>query len=1079
MVRKTVLLSAIVSLCLLFLPHLSHAAWQWENPLPLGATLNDAWGSSSTNIFVAGELGTVLRYNGTDLIEMDPGTDATLTSVWGVPGGKVYFGSAGLLYVYDQGTAQWSTVKPTGVNNTIAAITGLSESDIWVIAGGGSGSYFNGSTWTPFDANGSINQNMPDIAAVSSSLVYAVDVGGRVFYSDDGSATWSSVAVPATSYYTVWADSTGDVVIAGAAGQAYLCTSCDPTAAYWTTLTNGGSVAINDLWGNSLSDIYAVGTDGVTLHYDGNGSYAWSNVTPVVPVPLYGVYADPSGGMAVGQTGAVQLYDGSTWTAWGYSAVYEDLYGIAQGSSGDLYVVGDGGTIGYFDGASWALTGSGIFLNMKDVWVSPTDTVYAVGGAGPSGVIATGSGSSWTTTTWPQVLMGIHGFSDSDIYVSGNNGTILHNNGSGVWTTMTTPAGLGFIYDLWGSDPTEMWAVTGGKILLSSGGAWSVAHTISPDTYQILSVWGSAADDVYAVGDQGSWTQKKVLHYDGDGWSEIDLSSVMPSFTGAILSKVWGTGPDNVFFVGDYGTVFRYDGANWHLLDQPFNGTIRSAGGDTITVAGDNGSILTYTPDCPAGEYLSGEECVACPTGSYCPGNDSAYQCPAGEYASDVGSTSCYPCLVNYYSDTAGSSACTPCPADSFTDGEGAVECLTCPPGTEYGGGAECNACPAGYVSAGGADTCTACPAGTEASADQASCVDCPAGRYNSTPGGLCAVCPTGSVSFGGAEACMACPSGTYSSAEGDLCLFCDAGTYSAGGTATCDLCPEGTYSDMGSESCTQCDAGTYSTEGSVSCVACDAGSYSAAGSSTCDTCDAGTYSSAGASTCDPCAAGSFSAAGASDCTLCPVGQYAPGTGSDSCQPCPAGGYAPAEGYQACDVCDPGTFSLSGAGDCTLCDAGSFSAMGSSACDLCDAGTYSAQGASTCTDCLSGSVSSSGADLCTECQEGTEASADASTCILCPTGSYNAVAGSTCQLCPEGTYSDVTGAVLCADCPEGYTADPGSSECVPVPSGGGGGGGGCNTTGPRQGEPMWPEVMWITLLGMVIMWRRKKAVHST
>ena len=41
--------------------------------------------------------------------------------------------------------------------------------------------------------------------------------------------------------------------------------------------------------------------------------------------------------------------------------------------------------------------------------------------------------------------------------------------------------------------------------------------------------------------------------------------------------------------------------------------------------------------------------------------------------------------------------------------------------------------------------------------------------------------------------------------------------------------------------------------------------------------------------------------------------------------------------------------------------------------------------------------------------------------------------------------------------------------------GGGGGGGGCNTAGPAPGEPIWPEMGWIILLGAsFLLWRRKR-----
>ena len=38
----------------------------------------------------------------------------------------------------------------------------------------------------------------------------------------------------------------------------------------------------------------------------------------------------------------------------------------------------------------------------------------------------------------------------------------------------------------------------------------------------------------------------------------------------------------------------------------------------------------------------------------------------------------------------------------------------------------------------------------------------------------------------------------------------------------------------------------------------------------------------------------------------------------------------------------------------------------------------------------------------------------------------------------------------------------------------GGGGGGCNTSGPAPGEPIWPEILWIALLGWVFILMRRR-----
>jgi len=44
----------------------------------------------------------------------------------------------------------------------------------------------------------------------------------------------------------------------------------------------------------------------------------------------------------------------------------------------------------------------------------------------------------------------------------------------------------------------------------------------------------------------------------------------------------------------------------------------------------------------------------------------------------------------------------------------------------------------------------------------------------------------------------------------------------------------------------------------------------------------------------------------------------------------------------------------------------------------------------------------------------------------------------------------------------------------PSDGGGGGGGGGCNTIGPVAGDPLWPDLIWIGLLGAVLFLRRRR-----
>jgi hypothetical protein len=65
--------------------------------------------------------------------------------------------------------------------------------------------------------------------------------------------------------------------------------------------------------------------------------------------------------------------------------------------------------------------------------------------------------------------------------------------------------------------------------------------------YGITGIWGSDPTDVWAVGYGGL-----IVHYDGSKWSMV------PSGVDAGLDGVWGSASDNVWAVGTAGTIVHY-----------------------------------------------------------------------------------------------------------------------------------------------------------------------------------------------------------------------------------------------------------------------------------------------------------------------------------------------------------------------------------------------------------------------------------------------------------------------------------------------------------------------------------------
>jgi hypothetical protein len=162
-----------------------------------------------------------------------------------------------------------------------------------------------------------------------------------------------------------------------------------------------------------------------------------------------------------------------------------------------------------------------------------------------------------------EILYDVWGLGPTDVFAVGDNGTILHYNGS-TWTPQTSGT-LNSLQGVWGSGPTDVFAVgSNGTILHYGGTTWTPQN--SGTVASLWSVWGSGPADVFAVGGGGT-----ILHYDGSSWSPLSIPGA-----GQLLG-VWGTSPMNVFTVGDSGTKDLVVGGTTYPI--PTNSVFHSTDG--------------------------------------------------------------------------------------------------------------------------------------------------------------------------------------------------------------------------------------------------------------------------------------------------------------------------------------------------------------------------------------------------------------------------------------------------------------------------------------------------------------------
>jgi hypothetical protein len=139
---------------------------------------------------------------------------------------------------------------------------------------------------------------------------------------------------------------------------------------------------------------------------------------------------------------------------------------------------------------------------------------------------------------------------------------LLHRSASG-WATINPPVQHSVLMEVWGSGANDVWAVgLGSSTLHWDGQAWSAVP--NPGMHDLRAVWGTGPRDVWSVGNAGT-----TLHFDGQ-------SRQVPSPTTEELTHVCGSAKDDVWAVGRSSTVLHWDGPGWSAGASPAGGDIWS-----------------------------------------------------------------------------------------------------------------------------------------------------------------------------------------------------------------------------------------------------------------------------------------------------------------------------------------------------------------------------------------------------------------------------------------------------------------------------------------------------------------------
>ncbi|MGD0992531.1 MAG: Ig-like domain-containing protein [Gemmatimonadales bacterium] len=209
----------------------------------------------------------------------------------------------------------------------------------------------------------------------------------------------------------------------------------------------------------------------------------------------------------------------------------------------------------------------------------PAYGLATVGVDGPAANLLVSLASGTT-----QPLTDVWGTAPTNVYAVGGGGTVLHFDGTN-WAAQLSGTSSQ-LRNAWGASDTSIFVVGyGGTVLRWNGSSWNIVA--SGTSQNLRGVWGTSPVNAFAVGAGGT-----ILHWDGSSWS------AMTSPTTQNLLRVWGTSPTDVYAVGGSGTVLHWNGGSWTLEATPTTANLYSVWGTSpsdVFAVGDSGAIVHWT----------------------------------------------------------------------------------------------------------------------------------------------------------------------------------------------------------------------------------------------------------------------------------------------------------------------------------------------------------------------------------------------------------------------------------------------------------------------------------------------------
>lgn len=268
--------------------------------------------------------------------------------------------------------AVWrSEANPAAGRVQLWGIHGTAGDNIFACGEAGTMLHFDGAAWRSMATP--TGSHIHAVWAASDSCAYAVgQVGEILAYDGTGWSLHFRMPVDVTAV-ALWGTEPDNVFVVGDEG---LILHWDGIS--WTRQVSGTKSALYGIWGLDPEHVLAVGDFGLVLRYNGT---QWDEFSAGTEHFLYDVWGDGLANIfVVGLSGTVGRFDGTRWTV-APTRIRTDLIAV-EGRERAVFAVGTGGTACRFEDGRWLEEPTEAEFGLRDLWIAPDGTAWAVGDRG-------------------------------------------------------------------------------------------------------------------------------------------------------------------------------------------------------------------------------------------------------------------------------------------------------------------------------------------------------------------------------------------------------------------------------------------------------------------------------------------------------------------------------------------------------------------------------------------------------------------------------------------------------------------------------------------------------------------------